>query len=149
MEISCNVEGLSEWLRKLEALKDIPNDPRIDRELGRGAARMQTAVKMLTPVNTGNLRNKIFLDHPNKNEWHVTTNVEYAAYVEFGTGKLGDPAVPHTAKDSWVYYSEELHRFVTTHGQKPVHMFQKGFEQMHVKVFEIVENKVKEIIRNA
>jgi hypothetical protein len=82
-------------------------------------------------------------------EWHVTTNVEYAVYVEYGTGKLGDPAVPHTSKDHWTYYNEFAKKFITTHGQKPVHMFAKGFSSTHVKVFDIVQKEVKEIIKNA
>jgi hypothetical protein len=155
MEISFKVHGLEEWVNKLEALKGIENDPRIDRALGRGAARMQAAVKLLTPVGapewggTGNLRNKIFLDHPKSMEWHITTNVEYAAFVEYGTGKLGDPAVPHTSKEHWTYYNTFAKQFITTHGQKPVHMFAKGFSTTHVKVFDIVQKEVKEIIKNA
>ena len=99
MEIKFKVEGLDAWLEKLKALQGIEHDPRINKALGRGAARMQSAVKMLTPVDTGNLRNKIFTDNPKDMEWQVSTNVEYAAYVEFGTGKLGDPSVPHTSKE--------------------------------------------------
>jgi hypothetical protein len=33
MEISFKVHGLEEWVNKLEALKGIENDPRIDRAL--------------------------------------------------------------------------------------------------------------------
>jgi hypothetical protein len=82
-------------------------------------------------------------------EYAVTTNVEYAVYVEYGTGKLGDPTVPHTSKESWTYYSEKLQKFIMTHGQKPAHMFTKGFAQAHKTAFEIVQKEVKEIIRNA
>jgi len=81
--------------------------------------------------------------------YNVETNVEYAAYVEFGTGKLGDPAVPHTSKDHWTYYSDELKRFVTTHGQEPAHMFTQGFSTMYKKVVDIVRVDIREIIRNA
>ena len=149
MEIKFQINGFKEWLEKLDALRDIDKDPRIDKALGRGAARMQAAVKMLTPVDTGNLRNKIFLDHEKLMEYAVMTNVEYAVYVEYGTGRLGDPAVPHTSKEYWTYYSETLQRFVRTHGQKPAHMFQKGFASAHETVFKIVQNEVKEIIKNA
>lgn len=149
MEMNFRVEGLDKLLKKLEALKDIEKDPRIDQALGRGAARIQAQVKMLTPVDTGNLRNKIFVAHEKMMEYAVTTNVEYAVYVEYGTGKLGDPIVPHTSKDSWTYYSDQLQRFVTTHGQKPAHMFTKGFAMAHKTAFEIVRNEVKEIIKNA
>ena len=149
MEINFRCEGLDAWLNKLAALQGIERDPRIDKALGRGAARMQGTVKMLTPVDTGNLRNKIYLDHEQMMVYNVETNVEYAAFVEFGTGKLGDPAVPHTSKDHWTYYSDELKRFVTTHGQEPAHMFTQGFTTMYKKVVNIVRVEIREIIKNA
>ena len=149
VKINFRVEGLDGLLKKLEALKNIEKDPRIDKALGRGAARIQAAVKELTPVDTGNLRNKIFVAHEKMMEYSVTTNVEYALYVEYGTGKLGDPTVPHTSKDHWTYYSDKLQMFITTHGQKPAHMFTKGFASAHRKAFEIVNKEVMEVIKNA
>lgn len=149
VKINFRVEGLDGLLKKLEALKNIEKDPRIDKALGRGAARIQAAVKELTPVDTGNLRNKIFVAHEKMMEYSVTTNVEYALYVEYGTGKLGDPTVPHTSKDHWTYYSDKLQKFITTHGQKPAHMFTKGFASAHKKAFEIVNKEVMEVIKNA
>lgn len=149
IKVNFRVEGLSDLLKKLEALKNIEKDPRIDKALGRGAARIQGAVKLLTPVDTGNLRNKIFVAHEKMMEYAVTTNVEYAVFVEYGTGKLGDPTVPHTSKDHWTYYSDKLQKFITTHGQKPTHMFTKGFSQAHKTAFEIVRKEVMEVIKNA
>jgi hypothetical protein len=150
MRINFHVEGLSDLTKKLAALKNIEKDPRIDKALGRGGARIQAAVKMLTPIGfTANLVNKIVLNHEKMMEYAVTTNVEYAVYVEYGTGKLGDPAVPHTSKESWTYYNEYLQKFIATHGQKPAHMFTKGFSQAHKTAFEIVRKEVMEVIRNA
>lgn len=149
LRINCRVEGLDGILKKFAALKNIDKDPRIDKALGRGAARIQGAVKMLTPVDTGNLRNKIFVAHEKMMEYAVTTNVKYAVYVEYGTGKLGDPTVPHTSKDSWTYYSEKLQKYITTHGQKPAHMFTNGFAQAHKTAFEIVRKEVMEVVKNA
>lgn len=149
MEISFRVEGLQHLQRKLETIKNLERDPRVNRELGRGAAYIQAAVKLLTPVDTGNLRNKIISQQEKFMQWVVETTVEYAIFIEFGTGKLGDPAVPHTSKESWTYYSDELKRFVTTHGQEPAAMFRTGFAQAHKQAFRIVENGIKEIIRNA
>jgi HK97 gp10 family phage protein len=148
MEISFRVEGLQHLQRKLETIKNLERDPRVNQALGRGAARIQAQVKLLTPVDTGNLRNKIISQQAKFMEWVVETNVEYAIFVEFGTGRLGDPAVPHTSKDSWTYYSEELKRFITTHGQEPAAMFRTGFDLAHKQAFRIVETEVKEIIRH-
>lgn len=149
MDINFNVLGLEELQRKIEAIKSLETNIEIDKALGRGAARMQGQVKLLTPVDTGNLRNKIFLDHQKMMEYAIETNVEYSLYVEFGTGALGDPSVPHTSKESWVYFSEALQHFVTTHGQKPAAMFRQGFELMKDIVVVIVNREVEEIIRNA
>jgi HK97 gp10 family phage protein len=148
MEISFRVEGLQQLRRKLETIKNLERDPRVNQALGRGAARIQAQVKLLTPKDTGNLQNKIIAQPLKFMEWAVETNVEYAIYVEFGTGKLGDPSVPHTSKESWTYYSDKLRRFVTTHGQEPASMFRTGFDLAHKQAFRIVETEVKEIIRH-
>lgn len=142
------MEGMQALQRKLNTIKNLESDPRVNQLLGRGAAHIQSAVKLLTPVDTGNLRNKIIAQQEKFMQWVVETNVEYAIFVEFGTGKLGDPAVPHTSKESWTYYSDELKRFVTTHGQEPAAMFRTGFAQAHKQAFRIVENGIKEIIRH-
>lgn len=149
MEINLRCNGLDNWLRKIGALQSLERNPEVDKSLGRGAARVQSQVKLLTPVDTGNLRNKIVLDHVKMMEWAIDTNVEYAVFVEYGTGKLGDPAVPHTNKDSWTYYSDELKRFITTHGQEPAHMFTIGFATEYKTAIHIVEVEIRRLIRNA
>lgn len=148
MEVSFRVEGLQHLRRKLETIKNLERDPRVNQALGRGAARIQAQVKLLTPKDTGNLQNKIIAQPLKFMEWAVETNVEYAIYVEFGTGKPGDPSVPHTSKESWTYYSDKLKRFVTTHGQEPAAMFRTGFDLAHKQAFRIVETEIKEIIRH-
>lgn len=148
MEISFRVEGLQQLRRKLETIKNLERDPRVNQALGRGAVPIQAQVKLLTPKDTGNLQNKIIAQPLKFMEWAVETNVEYAIHVEFGTGKPGDPSVPHTSKESWTYYSDKLKRFVTTHGQEPASMFRTGFDLAHKQAFRIVETEVKEIIRH-
>ena len=149
MAIFCQASGFKALERKLQALKTLTTNPRIDRALGQGATRMQAQIKLLTPVDTGNLRDKIIWNHAKMMEYTIETNVEYAIFVEFGTGKLGDPAVPHTSKDHWTYYSEKLQQFVTTHGQEPAHMFTIGFSMTYKQVFDMVRTEVHAVIRDA
>lgn len=68
--------------------------------------------KKATPVDTGNLRNSIS-HRVSENEVVIGTNVEYAAYVELGTGHY----YPGGRQDSWVYQDDKgnWHR---TNGQK-------------------------------
>lgn len=149
MEISFQMEGMQALQRKLNTIKNLESDPRVNQLLGRGAENIRGAVVDLTPTGyTGNLKNKIIAQQEKFMQWVVETNVEYAVFVEFGTGKLGDPSVPHTSKESWTYYSDALKRFVTTHGQEPAAMFRTGFDQAHKQAFRIVENGIKEIIRH-
>lgn len=71
--------------------------------------------KDLTPVDTGNLRNSI-THRVDEGEpaVYIGTNVEYAPYVELGTGQY----YPGGRRDSWVYQDDRgtWHR---TSGQRP------------------------------
>ena len=151
MEITFRALGLQELQKRLRTIQNLDKDPRVDKALGRGASMMQGQVKLLTPTGnpgTGYLKNSIIWNHVKMMEYSIETNCEYAIFVEFGTGRLGDKSVPHTSKESWVYYSDALKHFVTTHGQKPAAMFREGFELTHNQVTVYVKREVEEIIAN-
>ncbi len=60
--------------------------------LERGAKKIQKNAKYLAPVKTGHLRNSIKTKSQTTQEGaeaQVYTNLEYAPYVEFGTGQRG------------------------------------------------------------
>ena len=60
--------------------------------LERGAKKIQKNAKYLAPVDTGHLRNSIKTKSQTTQdgaEAQVFTNLEYAPYVEFGTGQRG------------------------------------------------------------
>lgn len=78
----------------------------------------ETAVTKLTQqgaVDTGNLRNSVesreceFIMRQGESiiECGIRTNVHYAPFIEYGTGPLGDPAVPHTTKNIWFQYNPD------------------------------------------
>lgn len=73
--------------------------------MGIGETAVTYAKKSLTEqkaVDTGRLRNSInYLVRDD--EVYIGTNVEYAAYVEFGTGKYADGGRP----TPWVYQDDE------------------------------------------
>jgi HK97 gp10 family phage protein len=58
--------------------------------------------RTLCPVDTGELRDSITVDVQQVAFQSITGTVfataPYAEYVEFGTGRRGDPSVPHTDK---------------------------------------------------
>lgn len=74
-------------------------------------------------VDTGLLRNSVMSESCEFSERDDTTvsvgiktDVHYAMFIEYGTGPLGDPEVPHTDKMQWVYPAPEG-GFKTAHSQ--------------------------------
>lgn len=79
---------------------------------------MQGRAKTKCPVDEGTLRNSIDTVYSDDGlTGDVMTAVEYAPYVEFGTGLFA--ASGGGRKTQWVYFSAKLGRFVTTSGQPP------------------------------
>jgi HK97 gp10 family phage protein len=96
------IKGLQGVINRLRALgKDL--DTVVDNSLHKSAyhVKRQTEnnIEAVGAVDTGRLRNSIVVEKVDKCRYAVGTNVEYAPYVEFGTGSLGDPIVAHNTSD--------------------------------------------------
>ena len=113
--MSNNVEGLDALIRRLRSLRT-DSDAIIERGLLKAGNKVRNKAVMLCPVNNGELRNSIMVEKNAPLSVAVGTNKEYAPYVEYGTGTMGDHAVQHTTKESWSYQDEEGN-WHTTHGQ--------------------------------
>jgi HK97 gp10 family phage protein len=99
IRIEIEIEGANE-------LRQVFNQaPRIaSEEFGRAfhvlTQGIATDAKRLAPVDTGRLRSSINAQvefRGTEIRGMVGTAVFYAPFMEFGTGKAGDPAVPHKA----------------------------------------------------
>lgn len=91
-----SIKGLSSLMRKLDALG---GNSRFAAKAGieQAVKLVQGDAKMLCPVNDGRLRNSIqgaTTDDGTRITGVVSTNVEYAPYVEFGTGPVGQASAP-------------------------------------------------------
>lgn len=86
-----SIEGLDELLANLSGLGgNVKESAR--KGLERGAKKIQKNAKYLAPVDEGTLRNSIKTKSEitaEGAEAQVFTNIEYAPYVEFGTGSRG------------------------------------------------------------
>lgn len=99
------IKGLQGLITKLRALgRDI--DTVVDNSLHKSAydIRKDTVnnIDAVGAVRTGRLKKSISVEKLGKCRYAVGTSVEYAPYVEFGTGSLGDPAVGHNVSDMCV-----------------------------------------------
>lgn len=84
--------------------------------------------KELAPVDSGNLAGSIHMqvkDTGKEMQGRVYTNLEYAAYVEFGTGITGNGTYPYKIKGlsleyrdkGWAYFDEDSGEWIYTKGQ--------------------------------
>ena len=70
---------------------------------------MRDSAVRTAPVDTGNLRELLTseegkVEHTDEGiEISISSPAPYSIFLEYGTGNLGDPDVPHTSKTSWKY----------------------------------------------
>ena len=108
-----------------------------ERALEKCGLTAEGYAKKATPVDTGNLRNSI--SHKvQKDTMYVGTNVEYAPYVEFGTGKY----YPGGRPDPWVYRDEKgnWHRTI---GVKAKPFIKPSVADHKQQYFDIIEQELK------
>lgn len=101
------IKGLDKLLAKLEALGADSNKV-LETGIKQSAKKVQGDAKLLCPSNNGLLRNSIKASTEtaeNKILGKVSTNNEYAAYIEFGTGPVGD----HSPKDLPPDIASQIH----------------------------------------
>lgn len=113
--MSVRIDGLESLRRKLNAVCS-DSDEVLGHGLLKAGEKIRGRAVMLCPVSTGELRNSIKSEKTAPLTVAVGTNKEYAPYVEYGTGTMGDPAVAHTDKDSWTYQDEDGN-WHTSYGQ--------------------------------
>lgn len=95
--------------------------------------------KELCAVDTGRLRNSI--SHQVDGETvYVGTNVEYAPYLEFGTGKFAEGGGRPTP---WTYQDSEGN-WHTTNGMKPHPYLKPSIEDHLTEYKNIVQSILKE-----
>lgn len=116
------IDRLTKRFNKIAALelRDTMNDA---TKLVHGQA------KDLAPVDKGQLAGSIHMQvkaTDNAVEGRVYTNVEYAAYVEFGTGIKGNGTYPYQVEGlsleyrdkGWAYFDEDKDEWIYTKGQE-------------------------------
>lgn len=146
MNFNMELEGLDTLVDLLSKLSNSAfAEEALHSSLMRGARVMQGQAKINCPVDTGQLRNSIAVCYTTDGV-EVYTNVEYAEYVEYGTGKQGDSSVAHTTKDRWSYRDADG-KWHTTRGQPPNPFWRTAIEQTSPQIKTVVKNALMRRIR--
>lgn len=126
------VEGMDKILAKLE---DIANGEDIIQRLGIACALVERTAKELAPKDNGELRRSI-TSKVEGTEGIVFTSLEYAPYVEYGTGLFAEEA---GRKDvPWCYQDEEG-EWHSTSGQKPQPFMRPALNQNRAEILKILK----------
>ena len=131
--MSVELEGLTDVLNAIEELADTPD---IQRALTKSCLLVERSAKQLAPKGrTGDLANSI--THEVKGLiGEVFTPLEYAPYVEFGTGLFAENG--GRSNVPWVY-CDDKGDFYTTYGQHPQPYMRPALNQNREEIIRIIK----------
>lgn len=104
-----SIKGMDSLLRKINSL-DGNSQQMLKTAVLQATKKVQGDAKDLAPVDTGRLRNSIQATVEEKDGeiiGKVSTNVEYATYIEFGTGKRGEESPSPPKSPEGLNYRED------------------------------------------
>lgn len=135
--MSIEFEGINEILDGLDNLVDTRN---LEAALGKACALVERSAKEKAPKDTGELRRSITSKVENL-EGVVFTPLEYAPYVEFGTGlfaeEVGRADVP------WNYQDDEGN-WHSTSGQRPQPFMRPALNENREQIIRIIKEGITE-----
>lgn len=110
------IDGLEEVLERLDSVANVEN---IKQAMGKACALVEGAAKRKAPKDTGELRRSITSkveSDGNDILGIIYTPLEYAPYVEYGTGIFAEE---EGRKDVPWHYQDDEGNWHSTSGQKP------------------------------
>ena len=130
--MSIEFRGLEEFIDSLEKLEDTTN---VEAALGTACALVEAAAKQKAPKGNGDLRRSI-TSKVNNLEGVVYTPLEYAPYVEYGTGLFaengGRTDVP------WSYQDDEG-EWHSTSGMPPSPYMRPALNENREQILRLIK----------
>lgn len=124
----------------IESLKDTVKTDRLRQGLEKACIIVENDAKMRCPVKNAQLRNSITHEVEGDTAY-VGTNVEYAPYVECGTGIFAEKG--NGRQDRWCYQDAEG-KWWSTIGQKPQPFLRPAIENNRKQIAQIVKEAITE-----
>lgn len=137
MSSEIRLEGLDEVLARLDKISSPQN---IDKALGKACAVIERSAKQKAPKGDGELRRSI----TSKVEGltgTVFTPLEYAPYVEFGTGLFAEGGNGRTWDLPWSY-QDEKGEWHSSSGQHPQPFMRPALDENREEVKQIIKEEL-------
>lgn len=127
-------EGIEEVLNSIDSLADLEE---LQSALGKACAVVEASAKQKAPKDTGALARSI-TSKIEDTEGIIFTPLEYAPYVEYGTGLFAEEGGRSTP---WIYKDDkgEWHR---TSGQKPQPFMRPALDENREKIINILKEGI-------
>lgn len=135
MSAEIKFEGLDEVLYKLDKISSNAN---IEEALGTCCAIVEKSAKQKAPKDTGALRRSI-TSKVEGNQGIVFTPLEYAPYVEYGTGLFAESG---GRKDVPWNYQDDEGKWHSTSGQKPQPFMRPALEENKQLIKQILKEEL-------
>lgn len=122
--------------------------------MNKATALVHGQAKALAPVDKGQLAGSIHMQVKETEtaiQGRVYTNVEYAPYVEFGTGIKGNGTYPYNVEGlsleyrdkGWAYFDEDTGEWVYTKGQEAQPYMYPALKENEKTIKQMFKNGVK------
>ena len=126
------VDGMEQVERMLKGVTD---PAKIMAALGKCCALVERSAKQKAPKDSGDLRRSI-TSRVEPDRGIVFTPLEYAPYVEFGTGIFAETGGRQTP---WAYEDEETGELIWTHGSKPQPFLRPALNENRAQIKRILK----------
>ena len=132
MNDEIKIEGLKEVLKAIDSIDDAQ---KLERALGRACALVERAAKQKAPKGNGDLRRSITSKVEN-GEGIIFTPLEYAPYVEYGTGLFAEEG---GRRDVPWCYKDDKGEWHSTSGQHPQPFMRPALNENRAEILRILK----------
>lgn len=137
MSNDIRLEGLDEVLARLDK---ISNPQNIEQALGKACALVERTAKQNAPKGDGELRRSITSTVEDLTGT-VFTPLEYAPYVEFGTGLFAEGGQGRTWDLPW-HYQDEEGEWHSSKGQHPHPFMRPALDANREEILRIIKEGI-------
>lgn len=135
--MSIKFEGIKDIEKSLDNIADTSN---IAAALGKACALVERTAKQNAPKGNGALRNSI-TSTVEGDKGIVYTPLEYAPYVEYGTGLFAEGG--NGRKDVPWSYQDEKGEWYTTEGMQPHPFLRPALEENRAEIVRLLKGGIK------
>lgn len=136
--MSIEFKGLDNVLDSLDSVADISS---LKRAMGKACALVERSAKQKAPKDTGALRRSITSEVTGTGSdiiGTVYTPLEYAPYIEYGTGLFAEST---GRQDAWSYQDDKGNWHATS-GQKPQPFMRPALNENKERITEILKEGI-------